>query len=114
MTHKPICSLAFLVLLSSTASLVAAEKPCESLAPFVKPPAAYEGRFGSYKKLTESPKSEFRISAEEWAKRRKEIFSFWDKTLGPWPSLILHPRVEILKTTAQEGFTEQRVRVEIA
>jgi len=94
--------------------LPAAQNPCEALRPFTEPPPAYQNKFGAYTTVIEDVRGHALTNPAQWQKRRQEIFSYWDKMLGPWPQLISHPRVEILKTTEQDGFTEQGVRLEIA
>jgi hypothetical protein len=103
-----------IIILSLITSCLAAENPCGSLKPFVNPPAAFENNFGAYKSLMSDANGGFLTSPGQWQQRRREIFYYWDKMLGSWPPLISRPKVEILQTTAQDSFTEQRVRVEIA
>lgn len=50
----------------------------------------------------------------EWAERRREIRRYWDEALGPWPPLLEHPRVEVLRSERREGFVQERVRIQTA
>jgi hypothetical protein len=91
-----------------------AESACESIRTFSEPPAAYQNEFAAYKTLLRDSEGHAVVNSAQWQKRRQEIFSYWNDLLGSWPPLIPKPKVEILKATTQEAFTEERVRVEIA
>src|SRR5262249_6507554 len=53
-------------------------------------------------------------SAADWARRRKEILDNWHSLMGPWPTVLEKPRVEVLARSRRDNFTQYRVRLEIA
>lgn len=53
-------------------------------------------------------------SVADWARRRQDIKSTWERLMGPWPALLEHPRWEVLHSGPRETFVQQRVRLEIA
>jgi dienelactone hydrolase len=50
----------------------------------------------------------------DWQRRRREIQTEWHQVMGAWPPLIEKPRIEYLQKTQRDGFTQCKVRVEIA
>lgn len=50
----------------------------------------------------------------QWPKRRQEILDFWHSTLGPWPSLLEKPKLQIGETTYRNSLKQSKVRVEVA
>src|ERR1043166_1669123 len=113
-SRSKVCWLASAFLVLSSSHFSGAEGPCQSILPFTDPPAAYRNKFGSYKTLIEDSAGRALTKPDQWQKRRRELFKYWDKLPRPWPPLISRPTLEILQTTAEETFTEQRVRVQIA
>ena len=86
----------------------------EKIAPFFTPPAEFANQFGPYTSpLTLDDERRVKTAAD-WQQRRHEILRYWHKVMGPWPSLIEHPKIEYLDAKARENFTQHRVRLEIA
>jgi len=50
----------------------------------------------------------------EWRRRRAEMAAEWHRIMGPWPTLLERPRLEILNSAARESFVQHRIRLEIA
>jgi pimeloyl-ACP methyl ester carboxylesterase len=80
---------------------------------FATPPQ-FEGKFGHYSSLLHSSDGEEVVDKAKWQKRRQEIFTFWNKTLGPWPPLLEQPKVEVLASTNRDGVLQQQLRIEVA
>ena len=95
-------------------SLAAEPQPPAALAPFFSPPAEFSGKFGSYKSPLIFDDGRPAKTAAEWRERRGEILARWHDMLGPWPALIERPKMERLREERREGFSQQRVRVEVA
>ncbi len=91
----------------------AAEMP-PVLAPLFAPPAAFTNNFGRYQSLLQFNDGQKVQSPKDWAERRNEILSYWQKEIGGWPALLEHPKLEILSSTNRETFRQQRVRIETA
>lgn len=95
------------------ASVGFAQTPVDITA-FTKPPAEFAGKLSAHRSpLLFNDGREVKTSAD-WAKRREEILKTWHGLMGEWPSLIEHPKVEILETKQRENFTQKRIRLEIA
>ncbi len=85
-----------------------------ALEPFFSPPPEFASQFGPYR----SPLIFFdgsRVNrAADWPRRRAEIYREWMELMGPWPPIIKRPRLEVLRQSRRDNFTQQRVRLEIA
>ena len=86
----------------------------KQIRPFFTPAAEFANDFGRFKSPLQFHDGRTVKSAADWAERREEIRRYWHKLMGPWPSLIEKPKIELLTTTPRENFIEHRVRVEIA
>jgi hypothetical protein len=86
----------------------------EKIAPHFKPPAEYAGHMGAYR----SPllfEDGFPVKTpEDWQKRRRQILDHWHGVMGKWPPVIERPKLEYLETRQRDGFTQHKVRVQIA
>lgn len=83
------------------------------IAPFFQPPADLVNKFGTYHSPFMFDDGSRVKSAADWPKRRKEILDAWTALMGPWPAVIDKPKVLELSRSRENGFTRQRVRVEI-
>ena len=88
-------------------------RPPKSLAPFFSPSEEYAKDLKEFR----SPRvfedgSEVRSEAD-WRRRREQILSTWQNTMGPWPPLIESPRVESVEITRRENITQRQLRLEI-
>jgi hypothetical protein len=84
------------------------------LADAFHPPREYAGDFGPYRSPLAFDDGRPVRSEAEWRERRREILKSWHELMGPWPPLIARPKLEELESTRRDGFTERRVRVEVA
>jgi hypothetical protein len=73
-------------------------------------PEAWRGRFGDYKSMLTFDDGTRVTTADQWARRRAEIFASWEQWLGKWPPLITDPEVEILESIRRENFLQHRIR----
>jgi hypothetical protein len=101
------------------AILRAAEPVPEKLAPFFRPPPEFAKDFGTYRSPLLFADGTPVKTAADWQRRRQEILKQWHDLMGPWPKLIARPKVEFLgklndATDKDDGFTLNRVRVEVA
>lgn len=88
--------------------------PPADLAAFFQPPEKYRADFGTFASpLVFADGTPVRTPAD-WRRRRQEILSTWHETMGPWPSLLQRPRVEIVKALRRENITQHQLRIEIA
>jgi dienelactone hydrolase len=84
------------------------------LAEFFAPPEQYRADLGNFRSpLLFADGTRVQNSAD-WQRRREEILSTWHKAMGPWPSLIEKPRVEVVNTMRRENIIQQELRTEIA
>jgi len=82
--------------------------------PFTTPPAEFAGQLGSYASPLRFKDGREVKAAAEWPERRAEILREWHAILGAWPPVVEKPKLEVLETTRREGFTQQRIRLQIA
>jgi hypothetical protein len=99
-----------------SADLAAAEKEklWQQIEPFTKPPAEFAGQLGDYRSPLLFADGSRVETKEAWLKRRAEISKQWQERLGPWPALLAKPTVKRLETVEKEGYTQQRVNVQIS
>ncbi|HEY1049604.1 MAG TPA: hypothetical protein VGE39_07605, partial [Prosthecobacter sp.] len=100
-----MCTSLFLTL---AVSLSAAEPP------FTEVPAEFAGQLSPGKSPLVFNDGTPVKSAADWPKRRAEILADWHGIMGEWPPVIEKPKMEVLETTAREGISQHKVRVEIA
>lgn len=84
-----------------------------SIERFFQPPGEFAGKLGTYRSPLVFDDGKPVPSAADWAKRRKEISDAWTALMGPWPNIIAKPKIEVLSQAQAEGYTKERVRVEI-
>jgi hypothetical protein len=105
---------AILLLLSTTAPILADEPLPKILAPHFKPPAEYANQFGDYKSpLRFNDGSEVK-TADDWKRRRQEILKTWNDLMGPWPERIANPKLEVIEKEHIDTCTRQHIRLEVA
>ena len=105
-----LCSSAIL----SKSLCVADDSAWPKIEKYFQPPAEFAKDFGPYRSpLKFNDGSEVK-TAEDWAKRRKEIADLWHKRLGAWPPLLEKPKVEVLETKEKEGYTQKHVHVQVS
>ncbi|WP_435021518.1 prolyl oligopeptidase family serine peptidase [Tundrisphaera sp. TA3] len=78
------------------------------------PPPALVGDLGAYRSPLKFEDGRPVRDASDWAERRSEIRAAWHAAMGAWPPLIEAPKVERLETVAEQGYTRQKLRVEVA
>src|SRR5437016_5077183 len=84
------------------------------IEPFFQPPAEFANQLGSYRSPWLFNDGTRVQTAADWPRRRKEIADTWTALMGPWPTVIEKPKVEVLSKSRRENFTQYRVRLEIA
>ena len=86
----------------------------ESLAPFFHPPAGFANDLGDYRSPLRFRDGRPVRTADDWARRRREIQQTWHELMGPWPPLIDKPRIEYLDQERRDDLTQYHLRLEIA
>jgi len=81
---------------------------------FVQPPAEFAGQFGSYRSPLKLVDGSIVRSADDWARRRREILDTWRRRLGGWPALVERPDVKRLESVEKDGYTQHHVHVQIS
>src|SRR5262249_48961996 len=84
------------------------------IAPHFHPPAEFENQYAGRNPLLKYYDGTVVSMPAGWAKRRAEILDYWMRVMGPWPDLLVHPRLEEVKREARENLTQCTVRVEVA
>jgi len=84
------------------------------LAKFYEPPAEFAGQFGPYRSPLVRADGTRVKNAEEWKARRAELVELWQKRLGPWPALVERPEVKQYEKEPRDGYTRQKIEVQIA
>ena len=104
----------FAILLAPAFSDAAWAATFERLVPYLAPPQEYAGQRQSLRSLLKFEDGQTVRSAADWGRRKMEIRALWMDSLGVWPEVLLHPKLEVLKETDLPAYTRKRVRVEIA
>lgn len=84
------------------------------LAKFYSPPDEFVDKLGDYRSPLVLADGKRVDSAEGWAKRRAKILAQWQEWLGPWPALVERPEVKRLEREDRDGYTRERVEVQIS
>ncbi len=84
------------------------------IAPCFAPPTEFAGQFGTYRSPLLFQDGTPALSSADWPRRRAEILKQWHDLMGPWPTVLEKPKIEVLSATNRENFTQQRLRLEIA
>jgi hypothetical protein len=90
------------------------EKLWQQIEPYTKPPVEFADQIGDYRSPLLFADGSRVETKEAWPRRRAEIFKHWQERLGPWPALLEKPIVKRLETVEKEGYTQQRVNVQIS
>ena len=101
----------------STAMEAAAprENPPAKIASFFAPPPEFAGQFGPYKSPLKFYDGRPVASPAEWPARRAEILKYWHEQMGPWPELLVSPKLELSeKQTRAGGIVQHRVKIEVS
>src|SRR5262245_18009110 len=88
-----------------------APKPQAELLQFFQPPEKYRGDLGKFRSPLLFNDGKPVKTADDWSRRRTEILTTWNKTMGPWPALIEKPRVETVKTERRDNITQHQLRL---
>ncbi|MDZ4289819.1 MAG: sialidase [Prosthecobacter sp.] len=103
-----------LALLLTTTATFAADPAWEAIAPTFKPAPEFAGQLGDYPSPLRFKDGREVNSAADWPARRSEILAEWHRLMGAWPPVLDHPQLDILETTQRDGFTQHRIRLQIA
>jgi dienelactone hydrolase len=93
---------------------MAADSLWESIAPSFQPPIEYLAQYGEYPSPLKFKDGSEAKTPEEWQKRRTGILQDWHRIMGEWPALLEKPQLDILETSQREGFTQHKIRLQIA
>lgn len=96
------------------APLAAAEPAWQAVAPHFAPPAEWADDLGPYRSPLVFDDGTPVGTAEDWARRRAEIRAAWMNRLGGTFELLADPQFEVLDAVKRDGYTERRVRVDVA
>lgn len=103
---RPV-AIAFLALAAQSAS-----GQSEALRGAFRPPPEFAEDYGDFRSVLAFEDGREVGTPEQWQERRAEILAEWTGLLGEWPPLITEPRVEILETVREEGYTREKIRFE--
>jgi len=81
---------------------------------YFTPPPQYANQLGPYRSPLLFDDGTPVKTPADWPRRRQEILSYWHKTMGPWPPLIDHPKIDDLESKPRENFTQHKVMVQVA
>lgn len=84
------------------------------ISAFFTPPEAWRNDFGPGRSVLTFADGRAVRTPGDWDRRRQEILKEWHEFLGPWPPLLENPRCRLFGPEAAEGFTRQKVEVEVA
>lgn len=82
----------------------------DTIAPYFTPPPEFKDQYGSFRSPLKFYDGDSVKTAEDWQRRRKEIYNQWEEMLGQWPPLIKKQGFEVLETSHRENFTQHHIR----
>lgn len=77
-------------------------------------PAVYQDQYGVYRSPLRFADGSAVASREDWARRRGELLRDWHQLMGPWPSVLMNPRLKVIHEERRESFLQRRVEIEVA
>ncbi|HYF36962.1 MAG TPA: prolyl oligopeptidase family serine peptidase [Prosthecobacter sp.] len=101
-------------LLQLALPLLALSAFAADLGPIFTPPPEFSGKLGGYPSPLRFKDGREVKSPADWQTRRAEILAAWHRLMGEWPPVLEHPQLDILETSQREGFTQHRIRLQIA
>lgn len=110
----------FMLIIGSLISAGGAVEPAPAedlwnkLQPFTQPPAEFAGELGDYRSPLLFNDGTTTKTPADWQRRRAEILAKWHERLGPWPPLLEKPEVKKQEPVAKDGYTQQKIRVQIS
>jgi hypothetical protein len=111
---RGVAGLAIAIGLLSGAPVASRQVERVDLDALMRPPAQFEGQFGSYRSpLLFADGSRVRTAAD-WPRRRAEILSQWHGLMGAWPPMLEKVPIETLSEAHRETFVQRRVRLEVS
>ncbi|HYH68143.1 MAG TPA: sialidase [Urbifossiella sp.] len=114
MSRIPIACVLCVAVAAAPPVPSAPDPPPKDLATFFRPPAKFAGDLGAYRSpLTFDDGTPVR-TAKDWGRRRAEVLKYWHAAMGAWPPVAERPKVELGKAEKRDGFTQHRVRIEVA
>lgn len=84
----------------------------EQIAPYFSPPDSLKDNYGDYASPLIFENGENVKTAQDWAKRRKEILAQWYEMMGEWPAMLEDQEMEIVESSKREDFTQHTIRFE--
>lgn len=115
--HHALCWLSLLSMFISPASAreeARSTNAWQMLAPFFTPPVEFAAQLGKFRSPLLFHDGSRVSNAADWPRRREEILLEWHRLMGPWPSIIPLPKLEVLRESRRENFSQKRVRLAIA
>ena len=115
-----VLAFAAMAFASFVADLTAADESAspdrlwQIIEPYTQPPAEFAGKLGPYRSPLKFADGSEVKSADDWPRRRKEIFETWHRRLGAWPPLVERPTVTPLESIERDGYVEKHVRVQVS
>jgi dienelactone hydrolase len=103
-----------LLLVLSLLNARSADAAPPELARFFAPPPEYRNAMGEFRSPLQFADGSRVQRAADWSRRRREILSYWQQVLGPWPPFIDAPRSETVETTKRGDITQHRMRLGLA
>lgn len=94
--------------------LLAADEAWLAIASSFQPPAEWAGQLGEHRSPLRFRDGADVRTAADWTRRRAEILADWHGLMGAWPPLLERPQVEVLESARREGFTQTKIRLQIA
>ena len=86
----------------------------DRLRPYYQPPAEFADQLGKYRSPLQFANGSVVQTPADWKRRRTEIEELWQRRLGPWPRLILFPKVVRQERVEREGIQQHHVQVQIS
>lgn len=86
----------------------------EKIGGFFSPPPQFQNDLGTYRSVLQFADGRPVKTPEDWSERRQELLQQWQAVLGPWPPLLEKPSMHEESRETAEGFTRQRLKLEIA
>lgn len=85
-----------------------------AITPFFDVPERFQSDLGDYRSPLRFADGSRVETPNDWLRRRSELLYEWRALIGDWPPVLTTPAVEVLGEQMQDGYRQQRVRVQVA
>ena len=110
MKRKGSCIVLLCILFAHVIAQDHKSEAWNAVQPYFAPPAEFQGVYGDYRSPRRFYNGDSVRTAEDWARRAREIRDKWMEMMGEWPAILTDQTLVIVETEKREDFIQHLVR----